>query len=286
LYDQTLINCSKNGSSKEIMNYTILVNSSDGFEDCWNPFFTLFSKYWQSCSAPILLNTEFNTYTHNALSIRSSKSHELVLDKKLTWSECLIKGLQMIDTPLILYLQEDYFIDDFVNTRLIDEFASMMLNNTKIKHIGLTEFGSSPPFIDYELDNRLSIISNNAKYRISTQAGLWDKKTLLSYLDKDENGWMFEIYGSARSRKRTDLFLTVKTGNKTSNMNAIISYIPTGIIKGKWHHDIPAVFQKNDISVDFNIRGFYKKKSLLLRKIETGRKLLMHPAKLIQFLFS
>jgi len=268
------------------LKYTILVNSSDGFEDCWEPFFLLLNKYWQTDGIPILLNTEFKSFSNNFNNFISSQCHTQILDRKLTWSECLIKALQMIETPLILYLQEDYFIDDFVNALLIDEFATMMLNDRKIKHIGLTKFGSSPPFIDYKLDNRLSIISNNAKYRISTQAGLWEKDTLLSYLEKDENGWMFEIFGSARSRKRSDLFLTIKPGSKTSKNDTIISYIPTGIIKGKWHQDIPYFFQKNDIFLDFNKRGFYKKKTLLVRKIETGGKLLKHPLKLIRFLFS
>ena len=26
------------------LKYTIIVNSCDNFEDCWNPFFTLFKK--------------------------------------------------------------------------------------------------------------------------------------------------------------------------------------------------------------------------------------------------
>lgn len=28
------------------MNYSILVNTCDKFEDCWNPFFKLLSIYW------------------------------------------------------------------------------------------------------------------------------------------------------------------------------------------------------------------------------------------------
>ena len=48
--------------------FTVLVNSSDGFEDCWDPFFKLFDKYWPNCNAPIILNTEKKTYKSTGTS--------------------------------------------------------------------------------------------------------------------------------------------------------------------------------------------------------------------------
>ena len=114
---------------------------------------------------------------------------------------------------------------------------------------------------------------------ISTQAGLWDRETLLSYLRAEENGWMFEIFGTKRAQKKNEIFLTVSSQFYNLKANPIISYIHTGIIKGKWHQEIPDLFKQNRISVNFNERGFYKPKPLLLRKIETARKLLKDPLK-------
>jgi hypothetical protein len=31
--------------------FTVLVNSCDAFEDCWQPFFQLFSRCWPACDA-------------------------------------------------------------------------------------------------------------------------------------------------------------------------------------------------------------------------------------------
>jgi len=254
--------------------YTVLVNTSDNFEDCWNPFFILFKKYWSNCSANILLNTEFKDFTFERLNIKAAKSHLLTNDRKLTWSECLINALNKIDTPLVLYMQEDYFIDSEVQYNVIEEFASLMIKDPTIKHIGLTNSGSYPPFSRYVQDDRLWTIGQKSKYRISTQAGLWDKETLLSYVKPEEGGWMFEIFGTKRAQKRNEVFLTA---NHDFFSSPIIHYPFTGIIKGKWNAEIVPLFVENKIVTDFSKRGFYRKKPLLERKIETFSKLVRNP---------
>ncbi len=37
---------------------TVFINTSDNFEDCWDPFFKLFRLYWPDCPYKIVLNTE------------------------------------------------------------------------------------------------------------------------------------------------------------------------------------------------------------------------------------
>lgn len=252
---------------------TILVNSSDNFEDCWDPFFKLYSKYWNATGVSILLNTEFKTgYTYANLPMRCSAANSQSPERRLTWSECLINALHQVDTDLVLYLQEDYFIEQPVNGQLIDEMINVMQADPEIKYIGLTHLGNFPPFATWEKDNRLYKVLNT-RYRISTQAGIWRKETLLSYLKPEENGWMFEIFGTQRAKKRNDLFLTL---NRT--LPPAILYTHTGIIKGKWHPEMPALFAKNEIEMDFTKRGMYKEKPYLLRKLETGLKLVKNPS--------
>ena len=263
--------------------YTIIVNSSDGFEDCWSPFFTLFKKYWQNNQSPILLNTEFKNYVHPGLDIKSTKIHDGIVDRKLTWSECLINALEQVETPLVIYLQEDYFIESKVNHSKIDELISKMNEDTQIKYIGLTAFGNYPPFNDYQKDKCLKIVSKTSKYRISTQAALWRTETLLSYLKSDENGWEFEIFGSRRAKKRNDLFLTLSPDYLKKNI--VFDYQLTGIIKGKWLRTIPALFERENIQIDFSKRGFYKELKVLYRKIETFKKISYRPSKFIKKYF-
>ena len=250
-------------------NLTIFINTSDGFEDCWNPFFILFNKHWPNCNYQILLNTEFKDY-------KCTKVHIGINERKLTWSECLIRGLEKVETPYVLYLQEDYFFETSVNVDIISSFLNKMNSIKDIKYIGLTDIGNCGPFKPYFEDNNLVEVGNN-NYRISTQAAMWDKETLLSYVLPHENGWMFEIFGTIRSKKRSDLFLTSNRDLFSRYNNPIISYEHTGIIKGKWHVNIPKLFKSNEIEVDFNERGFYESKGIILRKIETGKNLLKNP---------
>ena len=263
----------------------ILVNTSDSFEDCWNPFFTLFDKYWINCKYPIFLNTEFKDYQFKGLNIVSTKVHSKTKDRRLTWSECLIGALEEINAPLILYFQEDYFIDQPVDSQFIENMVDVMIKNPDIKKLGLITTDTQGPFKKSDFE-KLSKISQKAKYRISTQVGIWRKETLLSYLRAEENGWMFEIFGTWRSRKVKELFLTISRDVFTTHKASPIHYIHTGIIKGKWHPEIPKIFRENGIEVDFTQRGFYNVDiSTLSRKIETFRKLLTSPKLLLKNLY-
>ena len=267
-------------SKSTLNNLTIIVNTSDNFEDCWAPFFKLFFKYWPNCEIPIILNTEKKQFIHNGNNILSSQVN-LNFNRRLTWSECLIEVLKKVETPLILYMQEDYFIDNPVNVRLINDFVNLMTTDKTVKYIGLTNFGNLPPFIVYPNDLRLRKVSKSAKYRISTQAAIWSKETLMSYLRVNENGWMFEIFGTQRAKRKDDLFLTVNR-EMFVGYNQIISYQPTGIIKGKWLSTIPKFFETEEIKMDFSIRGFYKNPNTLIRKFETFNKLIKNPIILIK----
>jgi hypothetical protein len=117
-------------------NFTIFVNTSDGFEDCWDPFFTLFNKHWNDCKIPIFLNTEFKEYTFQGLNITCTKVHSGITERKLTWSECLTKGLEKVETPYVLYLQEDYFFETNVNVEFILSLIYKMNSIKDIKYIG------------------------------------------------------------------------------------------------------------------------------------------------------
>ena len=176
----------------------------------------------------------------------------------------------------MLYMQEDYFVERPINFQIIDDFARSMIQSNDIRYIGLTHFGNVGPFYDYKNDIRLKVVSQHSRYRICTQAALWNKETLLSYLRVNENGWMFEIFGTRRAKKRKELFLTANT-DIFDQHNRIVFYQHTGIIKGKWLLTMPELFKKEGIDIDFTIRGIYKEKNKLFRKFETLQKLAKNP---------
>lgn len=262
-------------------NYSILVNSSDGFEDCWNPFFTLLKKYWPECSAPIYLNTETKTWQYSDFHIHCT-AVQGEQQRRLTWSECLIGALDQIKTPLVLYFQEDYFIHQPVRTEIISAAVEHMLAYPEVKHISLTRHGSLGPYERYPFDG-LQKIRQKAKYRISTQAALWRVETLKSYLRPEENGWMFEIYGTWRAQRKPEYFLC--SNFDSQHGGPAIDYLHTGIIKGKWLRAIEPVFERHGIKIEYHKRGFYQPKHLLLHKLEVAKKLLERPGYLIRQFF-
>lgn len=231
--------------------FTLLVNSCDAFEDCWMPFFTLLARYWTAEYPPILLNTETKDWSFGDLPIITSRVQQ-ARDARMSWSQCLDAALARVQTPLVLYMQEDYFIEQPVDHATLERTAAMMLADPSIRHIGLTHFGAGQPL---RPDTRpgLSRIGRFASYRISTQAALWRTETLRSYLLEWESGWMFEIFGTVRSWKRNELFLTL---DRAATRPAI-TYQHTGIVKGQWSRFVEPLFEREGIAMNFNRRGFY-----------------------------
>ena len=239
----------KNGKS-----YAILVNTYDGFEDCWNPFFKLLSVYWPDCDGKLYLNTEKKEFSFPGLEIVSLKVAEGV-DRRLTWSECLINALDSIEEEYVLYLQEDYFLESQVNNGLINEIFDLMKERDAIDCIHfLSTVGTGKEYLkekEYTLYER----DLAANYSISCQAAFWKKSVLKSYVNPKENGWRFELNGSKRAKKRKDKFYNLILNDNKNNLP--IPYLMTGIVGGKWlGPEVKTLFDQHNIEMDFSIRGF------------------------------
>ena len=238
-------------------NYSLLVNTTDSFEDCWNPFFTLFARYWPQYSGTIYLNTETKSFTFPNLNIKSIKNNDQTPSKKISWSECLIQALKDIDNEVILYMQEDYFIKDTVNNDLVEKYAALMNANKDIHCIHLTDQAVEAENFPSQYEGLLPVVLNQ-RYRISCQAALWRKEVLYSYLRSYENAWQFEEFGSKRGTILKHNFYVVDRMLVKLDEIEIIPYIFTGIIQGRWYEAIVPLFQKNGIIVDYSNRGFYQ----------------------------
>lgn len=240
-----------------VNNYSIIVNTCDTYDDCWYPFFKLFTKYWPDCTAHIYLNTEHKEYHHDGLNIISTKACAGKLTaQRLTWSECLINALEMIESEVVLYLQEDYFLKADVKNEIINGYVALMSQDTTIDCIHLTDQAVEIDTIQTKYDG-LFTVSEVQPFRVSCQAALWRKEVLLSILQKHESAWQFEKYASKRSRYMNHKFYAVDPSKVILDEFEIIPYVFTGIFQGRWMEHVQPLFENHNIEIDYTKRGFF-----------------------------
>lgn len=249
------------------MKYSILVNTCDKFEDCWSPFFKLWSLYWNDCSGKIFLNTEYKSFSYSGIDITSTKVcavHHMSLNKRATWSQCLAWALDTINTDIVLYMQEDYFLTDKVDNNMVEYFVSLMNDNPDIPCIQLTD-ENFPATVKSNIENLYYGDNKHTSY-VCCQASLWRKEILKSLIRKHETAWDFEYFGSKRARYMNLKFLRVDPQWVHQGGYQIIPYLFTGIIGGKWYRPVVDLFAKHDIEMDYSYRGFHEKQVCSLKK--------------------
>jgi hypothetical protein len=250
--------------------FSILVNSTDSFSDCWLPFFTLFNKFWSDFEGKIYLNTETKSFKYKNLNIISVKSNL----RQGSWSECLKYAIDLIEEDSFIYMQEDYFLHSNVNNKLINKYFDFFKNNN-FDCLHLTDQCNDGPFIKETTNPNFWEIPKKTRYRASTQAAFWKKKSFINILRPWESGWDFEKFGSNRSNQTLQKIMCVNQDLHNIKSNQLIPYIFTGIIKGKWKNEVKDLFKNNNIIVDFEKRGFLKinKKNNMLQKSITFYKI-------------
>lgn len=252
----------------------ILVNTSDGFEDCWVPFFKLFMKYGGELSkCKVYLNTERKDFNFNGLDIKALKVAESTVSK-MTWSECLGAALDGIEESYVMYLQEDYFMNQLAAIDDIEHALSFIKRN-EANAVYLNRYG--PIFNASNCEELIERVPINSKYLLSTQACIWNKSYLKSIILPWENGWMFEKFGSLRVRKNEANGIFSFSKKYLRDENPVFDYVYTGIMKGRWHAGCVALFGSENIDVDFSVRGFYKTGGFFKSKLEVIRKLFSSP---------
>lgn len=146
------------------------------------------------------------------------------------WTKNLRVALKQIDSTYVIYFQEDYWINEKVNSLAISQYVSIM-DEQHLNYIRLL----AHPVPDYEFsdDKRLGILATNAPYRTALQAAIWRKEVLLDLLEEDESPWQFEVQGTIRSQKYEGTFLSVKKYENDPYYYGI-RYVCTAINQGRW----------------------------------------------------
>ena len=170
--------------------YSILINTCDAFEDCWEPFFRLWSLYWPGCPAPVYLNTEYKTYSgpeKGVVSLKSCAGRNIPVRRRATWSQCLKWALEALETDTVLYMQEDYFLTGPVDGEAVERYAALMRAHPEIPCIQLTPEGI--PAREPSRYEGLFTSDPDYPWYACCQGALWNRKALLSLLREAESAW-------------------------------------------------------------------------------------------------
>ena len=81
--------------------------------------------------------------------------------------------------------------------------------------------------------------------------GMWQKKALLDALNITCQPWEIERLNIA-----LDYEYYINSGDYIIDWG-YVTWIPTGVFKGRWCRNIIPFFEKEGIKIDYNERGFY-----------------------------
>lgn len=233
------------------LKFAILVNTTDSFEDCWEPFFQLFRTFWPDYSGTIYLNTERKEFVYEGCNIISIKNGLV----GSPWSTCLAFAISQIKEDSFIYMQEDYFLHSNVDHQRVAKLHKEFSRN-QLDCLHLTDQCTKGPFIKDAVIDGLWAVTSRAPYRASTQAAFWTKDSLRRIIRPWESGWEFEEFGTSRSCVLLPRVYCVSHELCKKDDSEIVPYIFTGIVKGKWKQEVVPLFADHGIPVDFAERGF------------------------------
>jgi hypothetical protein len=251
------------------MKYALLVNTCDKFEDCWDPFFKLFTLYWPDFQGTIYLNTEYKEYSYknlNIVTIKGALKNNITKTERATWSECLQWALKAVQEDIVLYVQEDYFLNRKIDNSKFTKYLEAIRNSNKIDCIHLTNKSAGGDELFDIKGIKMYSIPLHHKDRICCQAALWKKEVLESYLKPYESGWNFEWWGSKRSAYMGHNFYTTNKNENALEDRNVIGYEETGVIGGKWYKGVVQLFEQHAIEMDYSKRGFFERRKIGFRE--------------------
>ena len=220
--------------SSSFADLSLLVSSFDQYPVCWKPFCHGLKKYWPDHPSNLFFIT-------NRLETPCGEAIKVGEDRG--WAGNLKYALEQVESEFVLYSQEDYWIQEPVNSQQVESYLDLLRQNIA-DYIRL--YPAPPADQLYVGDERLGLILPHSAYRTSLQMALWRKSVLYDLLLTDESPWKFEKNGSARSAKYGKRFFCV---NKRSYG---INYVFTAVINGYWSKRAYEYVQKEDIVVNFD----------------------------------
>ena len=219
---------------------TALVTSCDAYRDVEAPFIALWRKFWPDCPFETVLLTETAQCEPPDGAPRFDRT--IATGPGKTWCEMLADALSQIETPYVMMLMNDYYLEASVDTALVLK----RLAQAKEFDAANLRLEPNPPGRARWRDTDLMGYPKNAAYCVTCQTGIWNKGYLAGLARRNKSAWEFERNGSfmlADERRP----LLVSPRREFPFLDAVH--------KGYWEPWGVRVMAENGIDYDFSRRG-------------------------------
>jgi len=256
---------------------SIIIYSSDGYSDCWDPFFKLLKdNFLLDDNYEIILSTNNKDYSYPGLNIIT-----LANGMHTPWSKRLQISIEKSKNDIIFLIGDDFFLLSKVDQNLFNEQLELIINNKEIDHIRLLH---KPGKFKIENSNfkYLDKISKHTKYRFLYAPSLWKKGALKKYITNNETPFMAEKMGTYKSWVINHGFYCLSEDFIKKHGRLYTCGTSGVLVKGKWAKWSVPVLKEKDLKIDFAIRGVREdnEKKMSMNKIRMDQ--LMNPISTIK----
>jgi hypothetical protein len=217
--------------------FALLILSCDKYSDAWDPFFSLFRKFWPECPYKVYLATNELKPEYSGVQIIASGAPK-------NWSDDTLAVLHQIPEKYVIVLLEDYFLNNKPDILWLQKCLSIMhsenaaflrLASFRKDHFDMYAFDVIQQHPDF------GVTRKSAPFLINLQAGIWNREKLISYIKPGESPWDFET--------------------------SPIPYLCTAITKGVWMREAIELCKELDVKIDTRNRPVESSSAYLKRKV-------------------
>jgi hypothetical protein len=226
-----------------------IVLTCDSYSDLWLMYINFFDKYWPDCP--------FDKYiVTNHKSISNTSFEFINIGKDDSWSDGLLKAIAKLKN------KHEYIFVTLEDRPIIEKVDQLKLNS--ILHTFFQVDGNFLSLFTQDnmgkptskFNNFFGLIDKGSLYRPTCVYSLWKISVLEDLLDRQENAWEFERFGSVRSDKYDGFYMTYNNFFKMSNT----------VIKGKWQRSEYNLILNLGYTPDLSAREIFTIKEELFHK--------------------
>lgn len=207
------------------------------FEQVWEPFFTLFRRFWPECPYGVYLGTDSGNYP---------RVTAFGTGRDLGWGSICLNAIKGIEADRVIMFQEDFLIKAKVDNAKVRRFV----RHAQDHDIGCLRLGPCPgPTGPWHGTESLGVIGPNDPYKVSLQLAVWKKSVLTTLVCDGDSPWNVEDRGPQRVKAVTEPFVSVWRESEIVP-GGPIPYIITAIVGGIWQDDALDLLRHENISID------------------------------------